>query len=403
MELNHDPVGDVSMLQHLVQLEIERERLSGLTRAQGMQLFGMEARNSIAQMLRMGRDPDHISAQYVIRGSGAEAREILEHAVHFEEHKEDEAPDERVLSILHDLLERADEGDVSRAHKDATLIQKLKQRIESGESLRAFDLDLTEDELQQLLKAVEPKFRTVVTLMMENNRRLTALLDQHSKFPALLNAVAFARKFDETPEKNGTFVFFDLNGFKACNSKYSYTFVDALVLKPLTEALKKELPKNALAGLKGGDEFMAYVPDTADVKTVMQQLASIMQRTLQNITPQMILNHQKLLNRSDMSLEEAGEIRDHLASLHAKMSGTHKTDRSFEEMEAATVMTLKKADTEEYKAALRFPAIVVEDAEKEDAVFSAINLVSAPVILRIGDMTKKQNVLLTVPHIRDVA
>lgn len=407
MKLRPDATGDSSMLQNLVQLEIERERLNGLTRAQGMQLFGMEARNSIAQMLASGKDPDVISAQYVIRGSPSEAAEILQHAIRFEEGKTGEMPNKNIVSILQHLLERVDEGDVSRAHKDETLIQKLKERIESGQSLRSFDLDLTEPELQQLLLAVEPKFRTIVTLMIENNTRLTALLDQHAKFPAMLNPVAFVRKFDEMKQTDGVYVYADLNGFKECNSRYTVDFVDKTLLAVFTRELRKNLPENALAGIKGGDEFIIYLPHQNDTKEALRQVATIMKQACESLTPEGILKYRHLLKKDAMTQQEAQDICDHFATIHAKMSALHKEPgQTFEETEPTVSDEYKKVDTAENKAKFRFPAIDAADASRDNAVFSAINQAAAPVLLKIGDtrnMVPTQNVLLRIPTIGDAA
>jgi GGDEF domain-containing protein len=184
----------------------------------------------------------------------------------------------RVLQHTLDLLwERTKKKDDQPVDIDA-----LRARIMAGGTLRENNTDLTESQWEELLSGLtSDEHRELVEGMRLTNLTLRKKLDEHPKFRDMQNANAFKRDFDAS-KSPGAFVFFDLINFKNLNSRYSYSFVDEVVLQNLCSALKAGLPAGSLIAIKGGDEFMIKIPAIAagaETERVLELLGRNNQRS----------------------------------------------------------------------------------------------------------------------------
>lgn len=107
---------------------------------------------------------------------------------------------------------------------------------------------------------VEQKQRIEELECLAQTDELTGLANRRGLMQALDNALARARRYNET----GVIGYFDLNDFKPINDAYGHRAGDK-ALKQVAEILKSEIRANDIAARVGGDEFVVYL-DHSDWK-----------------------------------------------------------------------------------------------------------------------------------------
>lgn len=371
---------------------------TSLDRAQAIQTLALNTRNEINFQLKAeGATPEAVAEKVALHGDPTYHPEIVDAALMLEFAKPGEDGSKgavvRTLELMSKKL-----GTVSRVPSNGA----MKTRLQNGGTPRVDDSDVSPEAWESLMQDVSPELREIMEQLRTNNSAYRQTLDRHDKFSEMLNSKAFERDLNAS-KKPGTFIFFDLINFKNYNSRYSYDFVDEIILKNLCAYMKKELPSSALLSIKGGDEFMIFIPDDAaeepiNTRVAASVVAMIVEEAMASITPEQIQEGKKLLigrkkqplgvlsryftgwiSRGDdqaaknaRDQKETERILQDVRNVHGKISAVKRTpDMRCGEAVQRTEAGLKKVSSWHYRANMRFPSSVVEDNGELSEPFSA--------------------------------
>lgn len=125
------------------------------------------------------------------------------------------------------------------------------------------------------MRIVPVKLRDIIQTRLLEKERDT------DKLTNLLNKAAIERQIRERlrePSVQGTLVVLDIDNFKQINDTFGHAFGD-VVLRLAAECIRKEF--SALCGRFGGDEFLLFLPETADA--CAEKMESLFKRLKESI------------------------------------------------------------------------------------------------------------------------
>lgn len=117
---------------------------------------------------------------------------------------------------------------------------------------------------------------TPALMVLNEHRRRFQKLAIMDALTGILNRNGFDRQviryLKQNPQQNCVGVQFDIDDFKFINDMYGHECGD-MALQNLAEGMRTLLPKNAILGRKGGDEFCFFLPDCTctDVRELLEQ------------------------------------------------------------------------------------------------------------------------------------
>lgn len=130
--------------------------------------------------------------------------------------------------------------------------------------------------------------RIISTKMREMmQRRYIEKERDTDKLSGCLTKAAFERKVEESlavSDDYGVLLVMDLDHFKKINDNYGHVFGD-LVISTMGECIRESIPKGALSGRFGGDEYQVWMPGKYTQKEIVVLLNEMLSRIHSIETP----------------------------------------------------------------------------------------------------------------------
>lgn len=194
--------------------------------------------------------------------------------------------------------------------------------------------------IAQVLRVLEMQERTIYKLSEIDF--LTNIYNRRSVYTYL----AYLWQYRTSWQSVGM-IYFDLDKFKSVNDNFGHAMGDKVLIHA-TDIIKKFLPKNAILGRLGGEEFVIILPDLA--KMQIQLLAEQLRQALQQ-SKIALDDHQLILkNKGNRHLEVTASFG--VASLY------RVTDKQLVKPKLRFSKFLRQTATEQFDVPIAFNMLV---------------------------------------------
>ena len=180
-------------------------------------------------------------------------------------------PDDLVDLRASEITRRAMTG--MDAHTQCSVLEKLRESYESGESMEVELLQTNAGGARFLRLICQPVGDDIAATFIDvtdskAKEKQMESIAWSDPLTGVLNRRGFERDAaqrltDSADDATGALLFIDLNDFKEINDRYGHVVGDQL-LTIAAQRLRKALRSQDIIGRPGGDEFVALVPDVSD-------------------------------------------------------------------------------------------------------------------------------------------
>jgi diguanylate cyclase (GGDEF)-like protein/PAS domain S-box-containing protein len=180
-------------------------------------------------------------------------------------------PDDLVDLRASEITRRAMTG--MDAHTQCSVLEKLRESCESGESMEVELLQTNAGGARFLRLICQPVGDDIAATFIDvtdskAKEKQMESIAWSDPLTGVLNRRGFERDAaqrltDSADDATGALLFIDLNDFKEINDRYGHVVGDQL-LTIAAQRLRKALRSQDIIGRPGGDEFVALVPDVSD-------------------------------------------------------------------------------------------------------------------------------------------